>query len=119
MATLEEIYRKALTDEGERAALAQAAADPQALAEFLAQRGCDAAPEEACAFAQERLARTGELSGEELLAVSGGALCGEEKCKCEYCGAVDAYYTGKDYQYTCRTCGKTFVKNPFIEVRPI
>ncbi len=72
MATLEELYDKVLADEGEREALAQAAADPQALAEFLAQRGCESSPEEARAFMEERLARTGELSCDELAAVSAG-----------------------------------------------
>ncbi len=72
MATLEELYDKVLADEGEREALAQAAADPQALAEFLAQRGCESSPEEARAFMEERLTRTGELSCDELFAVAGG-----------------------------------------------
>ena len=75
MATLEEICRNVLADEGERLALAQAACDDRRLAEFLAQRGCDATPEEARAFAQGELAKTGELSGEELAAVSGGSSC--------------------------------------------
>lgn len=72
MATLEEVYQKALSDEGEREAFAKVANDEQALAEFLAARGCDATPQEARAFVQAQLSRTGELASEELADVSGG-----------------------------------------------
>ena len=75
MATLEEIYQKALTDEDERNAFAQVASDPQGLAAFLAERGCDATPEEARAFVSEKLSHTGELANEELAGVSGGISC--------------------------------------------
>ena len=75
MATLEEIYAKALTDEGERQAFAQIASDPQAIGGFLAERGCDATPEEAQAFVKAKLAATSELAGEELSMASGGGDC--------------------------------------------
>lgn len=72
MATLEEIYQKALTDADERLAFAQAASDPEALAKLLSERGCDATLEEAAAFLKEKLSATGELASEELAAVTGG-----------------------------------------------
>ncbi len=72
MATLEEVYQKALADESERAAFAKAASDESAIAEFLAQRGCDATPQEARAFVEAKLSRTGELASEELADVAGG-----------------------------------------------
>ncbi len=72
MATLEEVYQKVLADEDEREAFAKAAPDESALAEFLAQRGCEATPQEARAFVEEKFSRTGELAGEELEDVAGG-----------------------------------------------
>ncbi len=75
MATLEDIYTKALADEGERQAFAQVASDPQAIGGFLAERGCDATPEEAQAFVKAKLAATSELAGEELSMASGGGDC--------------------------------------------
>ncbi len=87
MATLEEIYTNTLTDEAERAAFVKAAPDAQALAAFLQERGCDATPDEARAFLDAKLSRTGELAAEELTIVSGGN-----------CG-------GNDTSYTCPACG--------------
>ncbi len=72
MATLEEVYQKVLADEGEREAFAKVASDESAIAEFLAQRGCEATPQEARAFAQEKLSQAREFAGEELAAVVGG-----------------------------------------------
>lgn len=72
MATLEEVYQKVLADEGERSAFAKAASDEAAVAEFLAQRGCAATPQEARAFLEEKFSQTGELASEELSTVSGG-----------------------------------------------
>ncbi len=75
MATLEEVYQKALADEGEREAFAKAASDESAIAEFLAQRGCEATPQEARAFVEAKLSRVGQLAGEELEDVAGGHEC--------------------------------------------
>ncbi len=104
MATLEEIYRNALADEGERLALARAASDPRALAEFLGRRGCGASPEEARAFMDGRLARTGELSNEELAAASGGG-CGDDAVRCGTCGSTDTFRVMDEDRMGCRSCG--------------
>ena len=74
MATLEEIYGKVLSDEGEKQALAQAAASREGTAAFLEQRGCEAAPEEFAAFLKEKTKPAeGELGDAELEGAAGGA----------------------------------------------
>ena len=75
MATLEELYEKVVSDDGEKQALAQAVATKEGTAAFLAERGCDATPEELVAFFKGRACAPegGELSEEELGDVAGGA----------------------------------------------
>ncbi len=75
MATLEEIYAKVLSDEGERQALAQAVATQEGAAAFLAERGCDARPEELAAFFQAKASGSaeGELGDAELESAAGGS----------------------------------------------
>ena len=76
MATLEEIYGKIVSDEGEKQALAQAAASREGTAAFLEQRGCEAAPEEFAAFLKEKTKPAeGELSDAELEGAAGGGWC--------------------------------------------
>lgn len=71
MATLKELYDKALADEDERQTLAQAASDPQALAAFFEQRGCKATLEEIRAF-MKGATPANELSLDDLSAVTAG-----------------------------------------------
>ena len=72
MATLDELYTKVLADEAERAAFAQAGATTEGLRAFLADRGCDATPEDVAAFLRGRQSDQGEISDEELDSVAGG-----------------------------------------------
>ena len=72
MATIGELYEKVLADEAERAAFAEAAATPEGLRAFLADRCCDAAPEDVTAFLEARRAEQGEIADEELGTVAGG-----------------------------------------------
>ena len=74
MATLEEIYRQAIADDGTKAALAEAAKTAEGLQAFLSERGCDASPEEVAAFLKGKATSgaEGELADEELDAVAGG-----------------------------------------------
>lgn len=72
MATLEEIYERALSDEGERTAFVTSAETLEGLTAFLAERGCDATPEQVASFLKEKQAAQGEISDAELEAVSGG-----------------------------------------------
>ena len=59
MATLDELYTTVLADEAERAAFAEAAKTPEGLSAFLADRGCDATPEQLAEFLKERQAGQG------------------------------------------------------------
>lgn len=109
MATLEDIYNQALGDEGERKALAQAMPDDQALAAFLGQRGCVATAEEARAFLDERLSRTGELALEELALVSGGSCGGSVTCDTCGSGNTEQLSSGSHVDvYRCNNCGAKF-----------
>ena len=74
MATLDELYKKVLADEAERAAFAEAAKTPEDMRAFLADHGCDAAPEEVATFLEARRSEQGEIADEELDSVAGG--CG-------------------------------------------
>lgn len=72
MATLEELYDKALSGDDERAKLAKALQTPEGAAAFLAQHNCDATVEELVAFVKEQTApKTGELSDDDLEAAGG------------------------------------------------
>lgn len=71
MATLEEIYDKALSDEGEKAEFTRALQSAEEAASFLAERNCDATVEELAAYVKERAPKTGELSDDELDAAGG------------------------------------------------
>ncbi len=73
MATLEEVYDKVMSDEGERAAFTQAAATREGLAAFLSERGCDATVEELASFFKEKAPGQGELDDEELAGAAGGS----------------------------------------------
>lgn len=119
MASLEEIYQKALADEGGREALAKAACDEAALSEFLTQYGCDVTPQEARAFMAKKFAQTGELSNEELAATSGGD-CGDDAgIVCPQCGSDDVnLIPGKVYTFTCYACGTQFMNQAVFPVPP-
>lgn len=109
MATLDEIYTKALADEDERKAFAKAAPDAQDLAAYLQERGCDATPEEARAFLDGKLSRTGELAGEELASVAGGGC--DDNPKCPQCGSANTtmtHYATYANEYKCNDCGHTW-----------
>ncbi len=109
MATLEEIYTKALSDEAEREAFAKAAPDAQALAAFLQERGCDATPEAARAFLDEQTSRTGELAVEELATVAGGGGCGDRHCpKCNSTNVEETSSGLCSDSYRCKSCGYTW-----------
>ncbi len=75
MSTLQEVYDQVLADEHGLSALVEIADDETAIAEFLAQHGCDATAEEARAFVNEKLSQAGNLAVEELACVVGGAEC--------------------------------------------
>ncbi len=110
MATLDEVYAKALADEAEREAFAKAAPDEQALAAYLKEHGCDATPGEARAFLDGRLSCTGELAHEELAAVSGGSCIGPN-ATCEFCRSTDTEEIGHDWcttYFKCHACGREF-----------
>ena len=74
MATLEKIYQQVIANDDEKAALAEAAKTPEGLHAFLAERGCDASPEEVAEFLKGKAAAgaEGELADEELGDVAGG-----------------------------------------------
>ena len=72
MATVGELYEKVLADEAERTAFTQAGATTEGLRAFLADRGCDATPEDVAGFLEARRAEQGEISDEELDSVAGG-----------------------------------------------
>ncbi len=114
MATLDELYQKVLASEEERTAFAKAAADEQAIAEFLAQRGCDATPQEARAFLEGKFSQTGELANEELAGASGGGICGNDpNPSCPKCGSANTdAVSGESMTYTCRACGNKFTYRP-------
>ncbi len=110
MATLEELYTKTLTDEAERAAFTKAAPDAQALAAFLQERGCDATPDEARAFLDAKLTRTGELALEELSTVSGGN-CSSGGAHCPKCSSTNTVITSSGTHadaHMCNDCGNTW-----------
>ncbi len=72
MATLDELYTKVLADENEGAAFAEAAKTPDGMAAFLAERGCEATPDQAVEFLKAKTAEQGEVSDAELDSVAGG-----------------------------------------------
>ena len=72
MATMEEVYEKVVSDDGEKAAFTQALATKEGIAAFLSERGCDATLEEFAAFLKERAPKQGELGDEELEGAAGG-----------------------------------------------
>ena len=74
MATLEEIYQQVVADDDAKAALAEAAKTPEGLQAFLAERGCDASPEEVAEFLRAKAAAgtEGEIADDELDGVAGG-----------------------------------------------
>lgn len=72
MATLDELYSTVLADEAERAAFAEAAKTPEGLSAFLAERGCDATPEQLTEFLKAKAAEQGEITDAELDSVAGG-----------------------------------------------
>ena len=75
MATLEELYEKVLADDGEKQAFAQAITTKEGTAAFLAERGCDASPEELVALLKGKAPAPegGELTDAELEGAAGGA----------------------------------------------
>ncbi len=75
MAMFGELYEKILSDDGEKKALAQALATKEGTAAFLAERGCEATPEEFVAFLKEKAPKPagGELDDAELEGAAGGA----------------------------------------------
>lgn len=77
MATLDELYKKVLADEAEHTAFAEAAKTPEGLHAFLADRGCDATPEDVATFLEARRTEQGEIADEELDSVAGG--CGSSE----------------------------------------
>lgn len=72
MATIEELYKKVLSDDAEKAAFAEAGKTPEGLAAFLKERDCEATPEEVVDFLKAKQAQQGELADEELDSVAGG-----------------------------------------------
>lgn len=101
MATLEDVYAKLVSDDGEKKALAQAFADKQ-VGEFLTERGCEATEDEFTAFLKDKVAPSGDaISEEELAAVGGGtwrdwvlSFCGLGVC---CAGMAAASALGKAY----------------------
>lgn len=78
MASLDELYVKVLTDDAERAAFAQATKTPEGMRAFLADRGCDATPEDVAAFLEGRQSDQGEIADEGLDSVAGGRSTSED-----------------------------------------
>ena len=74
MATLEEIYAKIVSDDGEKKALAEAFATEEGARGFMEQRGCEASPVELVALMREKAGAAGELADEDLEGAAGAAL---------------------------------------------
>ncbi len=72
MASLDELYNTVLADEDEKAAFAEAAKTPEGLSAFLAERGCNATPEQVGEFLKAKMPDQGEMSDAELDSVAGG-----------------------------------------------
>ena len=72
MTTLDALYTKVLADETERTAFAEAAKTAEGLTAFLAERGCDATPDQVSEFLKAKQAEQGEISDAELDSVAGG-----------------------------------------------
>ncbi len=115
--TLEELYTKVMSDENLKKTFSKAEKDGK-LAEFLAEKGCNASEEEAQAFLTSKQSYNRELSDDELTNVSGGCNKGtvyydgrpvldtEGGDKCQYwrcikCGCIT------ENMITCSFCGNT------------
>lgn len=72
MATLEEIYAKAMSDDAEKKAFAEALSTREGAAAYLAQHDCEATPEELVALLKGKAGASGELSDETLEGATGG-----------------------------------------------
>ena len=115
--TLEELYTKVMSDENLKKTFSKAEKDGK-LAEFLAEKGCDASKEEAQAFLTSKQSYNRELSDDELANVSGGCSKGtvyydgrpvldtEGGDKCKYWRCIKCGCTTEN-MITCRFCGNT------------
>ncbi len=74
MATLGELYDKAMSDDEAKKAFAQAIATKEGAEAFLAQQGCEATSEELAAFLKEKASgsKSGELDDRELEGAAAG-----------------------------------------------
>lgn len=72
MATLEEIYAKIVSDDGEKKALAEAFATEEGARAFMEQRGCEAGSAGLVALMREKAGAAGKVSDEDLEGTAGG-----------------------------------------------
>ena len=72
MATLREVYAGVLASDEEKKAFGAALSAPDGLGAFLAERGCDATPEQVEALLKEKAASSAEIDDEQLCAAAGG-----------------------------------------------
>lgn len=120
MATLEEVYAAVMSSDEERAAFFEASKTAGGLSSFLADKGCEATPEQVAEFVKEKAGGAGELADEELDNVAGGG-CGFNDGEftggkaCPSCGSTDCAFTNErvfqgcvTYDAHCNACGYNF-----------